>query len=89
MAKKPELSEAASMPTGPTVGAGQERLDFPVRKNVWDIVVWCFRTARHKNVVSLVLEIPQKFSEIAYLIADRFGCVYLLELPDPVIDGRF
>lgn len=39
MAKKPELSEAASMPTGPTVGAGQERLDFPVRKNVWDIAV--------------------------------------------------
>ena len=50
MAKKPELSEAASMPTGPTVGAGQERLDFPVRKNVWDIVVWCFRTARHKKL---------------------------------------
>ena len=27
------------MPVGPAVGAGQKRLDFPVRKNIWDIAV--------------------------------------------------
>lgn len=48
-----------------------------------------FGAGGHENTVPLVLKVPQKFAEIAYLIADRFGRVYLLEFPDPVIDGCF